>query len=349
MKMRIVQIGPVPPPFGGVYANLRNIHELLISRGHSSAIVAVTDKDAVSEDDAVFKPRSAFELLRYLVFGKFDLVHYHIGGEVTVRVAALMLVCGGLFGKRSVITFHSGGYAAKAAADAARFSLRGFAFRAVDLVIGVNEQMLEMFRGFGVKASKMRLIPPYELRRPDANTSVPENIANFTAKHSPLIISVGGLEAEYGHSDAVAAFPEIKNVHENAGLLIAGSGSMAAELQASIASAGLENAVMLAGDIPHETLLKLMSEADVIFRITRFDGDAVSVREGLFLGTPVVATDNGMRPKGVILVPLKLDAKDLVNAVGKALNSPRDMNTQDDGKSNTEAVLAEYERLIGQR
>jgi glycosyltransferase involved in cell wall biosynthesis len=46
-----------------------------------------------------------------------------------------------------------------------------------------------------------------------------------------------------------------------------------------------------------------MRNADVMLRTTLFDGDAISVHEALYLGTRVIATDNGMRPGGVRLIP----------------------------------------------
>src|SRR5438105_8526009 len=46
---------------------------------------------------------------------------------------------------------------------------------------------------------------------------------------------------------------------------------------------------------PYTTLfrsLRAIADADVLLRTTLYDGDAISVREALYLGTPVVATDN---------------------------------------------------------
>jgi hypothetical protein len=41
----------------------------------------------------------------------------------------------------------------------------------------------------------------------------------------------------------------------------------------------------------------------VFLRTTPYDGDSISVREALHIGAPVVATDNGMRPEGIHLIP----------------------------------------------
>jgi glycosyltransferase involved in cell wall biosynthesis len=61
--------------------------------------------------------------------------------------------------------------------------------------------------------------------------------------------------------------------------------------------------VLLCGDVPHPLTVRLIAASDVFLRTTLYDGDSVSVREALQLGVPVVATDNGMRPAGVHLIP----------------------------------------------
>ena len=41
-------------------------------------------------------------------------------------------------------------------------------------------------------------------------------------------------------------------------------------------------------------------QSDVFIRSTAFDGDALSVREAMTLGIPVIATETDFRPEGVI-------------------------------------------------
>ena len=57
-----------------------------------------------------------------------------------------------------------------------------------------------------------------------------------------------------------------------------------------------------------------------MLRTTWYDGDALSVREALHFGLPVIATDNGMRPAGVRLIPPR-DLKELLAAIDDALGS----------------------------
>jgi glycosyltransferase involved in cell wall biosynthesis len=77
------------------------------------------------------------------------------------------------------------------------------------------------------------------------------------------------------------------------------------------------------GEISHEWCLGLLQEADVVVRSTFADGDAITVREALNLGVPVVASDTDFRPAGVVLFK-KGDATDLVEKLTGVLGSPRD-------------------------
>ena len=83
--------------------------------------------------------------------------------------------------------------------------------------------------------------------------------------------------------------------------------------------------VLLCGDVPHAITMTAISRAELMLRTTLYDGDAVSVREALHLGTPVIASDNGMRPAGVHLIP-KSDLQALLRAIeettGAALAQP---------------------------
>ncbi len=65
-----------------------------------------------------------------------------------------------------------------------------------------------------------------------------------------------------------------------------------------------------------------IAAADAFVRPTRADGDALSVREALALGTPVVATAVGHRPPGCLLVDAA-DAEALAAAMARAAASPR--------------------------
>jgi len=90
-----------------------------------------------------------------------------------------------------------------------------------------------------------------------------------------------------------------------------------------------------------------ISRANLMLRTTLFDGDAVSIREALHLGTAVIASDNGMRPSGVHLIP-KSDLAALLRAIEDRLAQPAASKADPGGDdSNLQAVLDFYCELTG--
>ena len=104
--------------------------------------------------------------------------------------------------------------------------------------------------------------------------------------------------------------------------MIVGSGSLENDLKTAIASKKYADKIFLAGDVEHQITLHLIKKADILLRTTKFDGDAIAVREALFLETPVIATDNRMRPEGVNLIPIH-DADALVKTIEKIAGSEK--------------------------
>ncbi|MBK8302170.1 MAG: glycosyltransferase [Chloracidobacterium sp.] len=117
--------------------------------------------------------------------------------------------------------------------------------------------------------------------------------------------------------------------------MIVGGGSMQSEVKAAVKNSGCADNICLAGNVDHAVTLHLMKDADIVLRTTRFDGDAISVREALFLGTPVIATDNGMRPEGVELIGVG-DVAALVESVKEI--AKRDKPVKPVGQTDTENI-----------
>jgi glycosyltransferase involved in cell wall biosynthesis len=313
--------------------------------GHFCAVINLTRFRAADGDD-VYYPQSAPQVPRLLWRLRPDVIHLHIGGDLTPRLLALCLVCAGIPHSKSVLTSHSGGYPSSPQGRSARpFSLRGVVFRRLDRIIAVNREIEAMFCRFGVAPGRVRLIPPHGAP-PLSDVSCPERLARFIASHRPFLLTVGLLEPEYDLPLQIEVLGKVRERHPSAGLVIAGAGSLEPALHALISQTPWGEHVLLWGDMPHAVTLRSIADCDVLLRTTHYDGDSVAVREALALGAPVIATDTGMRPPGVYLVPPR-DAGALVAAidacVGRGRGSPPGALEND--QSNIEAVVKLYEDL----
>jgi glycosyltransferase involved in cell wall biosynthesis len=344
--MKVVQLGPYPPPHGGVQTNLVAIREYLRRSGHDCAAVNLT-RFRRENADGVYYPETAGELMRLLWRMPADILHLHFGGELTPRLLGLALFCTLIPGRRTVLSFHSGGYpGSPAGRTAAPGTLRGFVLRRLDGVIAVNAEIAALFVRFGVPAARIRTILPFTVPPPDRGIPFPQPLATFLERRHPALLTVGLLEPEYDLPMQIDAMAGILERLPDAGLVIVGAGSLEESLRRQIESKPYAGRVLLFGDMPHAVTLRAMLECDILLRTTLYDGDSVSVREALYLGTPVIATDNGMRPAGVHLIPAS-DPDRLRDAVvrlmeeGGARREPAG-----DGQENVRAVLRFYEELL---
>ena len=344
--MRVVQLGPYPPPHGGVQTNLVAIREYLRRSGHTCDAINLT-RFRRPDADGVYYPVGAAALMRLLRRLPADILHLHFGGDLTPRLLGLALFCTLLPGRKTVLTFHSGGYpGSPAGRTAARATLRGFVLRRIDGLIGVNSEIAALFAKFGVRQERIRTILPFAVQPPDRTLPLPERVAAFLSAHSPALLTVGLLEPEYDLPMQIDVMAEILQRYPRAGLLIVGAGSLEESLRARIAGTPYREHVLLYGDMPHAVTLRATLESDLLLRTTRYDGDSISVREALYIGTPVIATDNGMRPEGVHLIPTS-DPGGLRDAVCDLLCRARARQTPaGDGQENIRAVARFYEELL---
>ncbi len=352
-QTHVCLIGPIPPPWGGVETHMMGLRDALLANGSRCSVINVTRHRQADHDDLYF-PGSPRELIARLHALRPDVVHLHFGGSLFARQAALFVVLSLRPGVKNVFTFHSGGFPTSPEGKRARwFSLRGFALRRLDAVVGVNQELVTTFARYGVRHKRLHLIAPFAEgpKRADViSEPLPENISAFADQHSPLLVSVAQLEPEYGIDIQLDAFDDIRRQFPNAGLVVLGGGSLQASLQERIANHASRDHVLLAGNVPRPKTLALISRADLLLRTTHYDGDALSVREALSLGTRVLASRTAMRPAGVCLLQ-QLDAKTLAAAVRPALESERPQANigASAAPSAMHGVLALYDRLQGVR
>lgn len=344
--MRVVQLGPWPPPYGGVQTHLAALRARMGALKILNSVINITSAPA-TPDPGVAYPRSALALFRLLFTTHASLLHLHLGGHLSGRVLGLAAACTLVPGRHSVLTFHSGGYPSSPAGRSARpMSLRGLVLRRFDAIIVVNDQQRAMFQRFGCSAERIHLIPPHSLSAGSmATATLPPDVERFYAAHSVILVAVGLLEQEYDLELQIDALPALRELHGDVGLLIVGSGSLDATLRRAAASSPAYDHIHFTGDLEHGATLTCIRRADALLRTTRYDGDSISVRESLAMGTPVVATRTGMRPDACI--QFETGSSDgLLAAVAEGLSRPRQQRELADDATNLDAVIHVYRSLV---
>ncbi|HEX8118028.1 MAG TPA: glycosyltransferase, partial [Pyrinomonadaceae bacterium] len=148
--LRVLLIGPYTPPRGGVQAHVTALREYLLGRGVECEVIDLSPNRR-ADGEGVYGPGGALGVARLLLTLKYDVAHLHFGGRLHARLCALALLAGMAPGRKSVLTFHSGGYPSSPEGRAARpLSLRGLALRSLDRVVAVNEEIAAWFKQVGV-------------------------------------------------------------------------------------------------------------------------------------------------------------------------------------------------------
>jgi len=345
--MRVLLLGPYPPPHGGVQTNLVAIRAFLLKRGDSCAVINITRHRKAGAEE-VYYPKGPLQLLQLLARLRYDVLHLHIGGMLTNRLLALSLACTLRLGAKSVMTFHSGGFPSSPEGQSlGPATFAGFVLRRFDGIIGVNEEIVGFLHKMRVPSLRTRCISPYAFLPDDPSAnSLPAPLAAFFVAHDPVLISVGLLEPEYDLTLQIDAVPHVRQKFPDAGLLLIGSGSLEAALRARIDPNPCAQHILLAGDVPHAATMEAVSRSRLMLRTTLYDGDALSVREALQMGTSVIATETAMRPAGVRLMP-KSDSQALLRAIEQELQQPTTRKETAGGdESNLQAVIDFYEDLL---
>jgi glycogen(starch) synthase len=265
--MRVLLVGPKPPPTGGIATHLRELQR------------------AVGADWTDPRDRADFfaRLTRARLRG--DLLHVHINGHN--RGAWTLAALGA--GPRSILTIHSG----LAPDYIDRHRLTRAIARSYRHVVAVNP---EIARAIGTE-----LVIPAWTARSLAFRLDPPGLRQLRARHEPLLACALAPGREYGAEILLDAFDAFVQKHPRAGLLLYGPGTR--ELASEVARRGVRQNVALFGELPRERALAIVAACDLFVRPTLADGDAVSVREALALGKIVVASAVGNRPAEALTFP----------------------------------------------
>jgi glycogen synthase len=169
-------------------------------------------------------------------------------------------------------------------------------------------------------------------------------LQSWIERHRPLFSTVLFFRPEYGFDLLVAGLVRLRRLYPSFGCLVMGSGEQRAEAEKRIREAGLEEQILLLGDVDHDACLALMSVSDVFLRPTLEDGDSISVREALSLGVPVVASRVGTRPAGAILFHPG-DVEDMLGAIELALAAEKSELPQAAG--SIDRLMEIYQQVDG--
>lgn len=264
-RLRIVLVGPLPPPPGGVASSIASIKLALDT-----------------EPDVEVRVMRWSQLWR-LALTRPDVIHFNFSKPIKRLVGSLF---GRIIGSRVVHTVHG---------NAFDFRMRGnaLAARLSHGFILLNRDVLERFRARGVK-KLIQLTPILETgARPQGD---PGPLLDGVSGKIALVYAHGRKvidgEEVYGFSFIVSVLPELAKRGYVVLFLDPFAGYATGELDIDRTGAVIhyrESADFRA----------LLSRSRIYLRPTSTDGSSAAVLEALQAGVPVLASDAVPRPDGV--------------------------------------------------
>lgn len=304
---KVLLVGPLPPPHGGISVHVASARDLLARHGVSCAVI-----------DPAHGWRSALAGIRRHAAESY-MLHVHANGH-NARSWLAAIACA-LAARRApcrVLTLHSGMLPEYVASDSLARAIARTAAMCFDRFVCVSAAVRDAVLSLGVDASRILTMPAY-LPVEQARTSVPPELRAFLDAHEPVLTATLAYRPEYGFELLLEALGRLARRHPNIGCIVMGGGTDEQAARAWVQELGLEDRFALVGDVPHELCLALIARSHLFVRPTLRDGDAISVREALALGRRVVASDAASRPEGVVQ-HRSGDARDLTAAVESVLS-----------------------------
>ena len=289
--LRVLLVGPLPPPAGGMANQTRQLAELLRAEGAQVEVVQVNAPYRPIWVGRIKGVRALFRLLPYLLHlwrgcGRADVVHvmansgwsWHLFAAPAVWMAALR--------GTAVVVNYRGGEADAFLQRAGRW-VRPTMRRAGALVLP-SAFLLEVFARHGMDGRIIANIIDLERFHPAATPPA--------LSPGPHLAVARNLEPIYGNDVALEAFARVLERFPAARLSVAGSGPEAAALAELAQRLGIAAQVIFTGRLDREQMAVFYRDAHLMLNASRVDNMPNAVLEALASGVPVVSTRAGGIP-----------------------------------------------------
>jgi glycosyltransferase involved in cell wall biosynthesis len=294
---RVLLIGPMPPPHGGVSTFLRRSHHVLTRAGHQVQCIDTASLSRRGKLAAIIAARAQ----------NFDLIQVNVWSESILGLLWLL-------GRADKVQFVDHGWRMVSSMSRSRRRLLSSLMARLGSFVVVGEHLLDMYREYEIELPKRVLlassyIPPVTEDEPRIIAQYPAELLAFIDRHRPVVIANAfqvalheGIDL-YGLDMCVELLSRLRRTAATAGLVIAfsrtGDEAHLARLRTSIADLGLaEHVFVFAGD---KEIWPLFRRCHLMVRPTATDGYGLSIAEALSVGCPAVASDVCARPRGALI------------------------------------------------
>jgi len=318
----ITLVAPLPPPFGGMANQAKQLLRLLKEEGMTVHIVQVNAPYRPAVIAKIPMLRALFRLLPYLRklwtgIGKTDVVHVFANSGWAWHLFAVPAIWIGWLRKKPVVINYRGGEAESFFRSSMGW-IRPSMKKATTIVVP-SGFLQEVFSAWQIKTE---IVPNI------IDLSRFKTVAKKEIIQAPHILVSRNLEAIYDVSTSLRAFAMVLVKYPDAKLTIAGEGPEAVKLLGLAGDLQCTDSVTFIGRVDNTRMPALYEEAHIALNTSRVDNMPISILEAMASGVPVVSTDAGGIPylvqngKSAILAPVG-NHEALARAMLQILDSPK--------------------------
>ncbi|MCR8915809.1 glycosyltransferase [Marinobacter panjinensis] len=263
------------------------------------------------------------KILHWALSSGYDILHSH-GFKFNVLLGGRPLVIRRI---PMIATLHGYVHAKKFSKMWLYEMLDRVAITFVQRVVLVGEAMKKELPPKFAQNKKVRVIPnglDVETINAEANRPLGQDILDFVARHSPIVLGVGRLSQEKGFDRLIDAFPIVCKEFDNPGLILVGEGKQKGALVQRKGELGLQSRVLMPGYCSNVPGIQKI--ADLLVVPSHTEGLPITLLESMAMGLPVLASPVGEMPsvlgkgEGGYLLPPDCDHDQLGSCIVNCLH-----------------------------
>lgn len=306
---KILQIGNYPPPMCGWAIQLKLVTEELRRRGYVCEVLKINEGRQTKSQEYI-DVQNGWDYLakvwRYALRGYRLNVHLNGMSKKGYVLAMIAGVIGRIMFRPALVTFHGG--LSQDYFPRYDQSLAHWAFYVLFTLAGTiacdSQPIKDAIERYGIAAGKIETIatfsPQYLTFSPAA---LPDEVEDFFRRRRPVILSYVSFRPEYRLETLREGMRLYGKEYPDAGFIWLGfPGKEMAAANAYVQDWPTQEraSLLLLGNLTHDEFLTLLGRCFLCLRTPACDGVAATVLEALALAVPVVASENGRRPAGVV-------------------------------------------------
>lgn len=306
--IKILQIGNYPPPACGWAVQTKLLKEEIRRRGHICEVLNINECRKIKSPEYVDVQNGidyVYKLCRFAMKGFRFQVNVNGQSKPGYLLALIALLIARLTGQFSTLSWRGGLQQKYFPREKGwvRWTYRQL-FQLAGSISCDSVPVKRAIESYGVQPHRIVAIPPFS-RQNLSFRIVPlsREVEAFLSRCNHVFFCYVSYRQEYELPTLREAMCNFRKGYPSAGFIWLGFPSKempAVEQYVATWSPDERNGLLLLGNLPHDEFLSLLSRCTAYLRTPVCDGVAASVLESLALGIPVVASENGTRPRAVV-------------------------------------------------